>query len=47
LLVELKKHGIIHRDIKHLNYLYNIKEKKGVLIDFGAAEISWEYTMKN
>ena len=38
----MKNYGIVHRDIKHLNFLYNMKEKKGILIDFGAAEILTE-----
>jgi len=32
--------GIIHRDIKPGNYLYNKETKKGVIIDFGLAELS-------
>ena len=31
----LKDQKIVHRDIKPLNFLYNMKTKKGVLIDFG------------
>ncbi|RHZ75991.1 hypothetical protein Glove_208g138 [Diversispora epigaea] len=29
---------IIHRDVKPGNFLYNIKEKKGTLVDFGLSE---------
>jgi serine/threonine protein kinase len=38
-LKKIKKYGIVHRDIKHLNFLYSMKEKKGILIDFGGAEL--------
>lgn len=31
--------GIYHRDIKPQNFLYNRKKKKGIIIDFGLAEI--------
>lgn len=29
--------GIYHRDIKPLNFLYNMHKKKGIVIDFGLA----------
>lgn len=32
------ENGIIHRDIKPSNFLYNAREKKGLLIDFGLAQ---------
>ncbi|CAG8624658.1 18114_t:CDS:2 [Acaulospora morrowiae] len=37
-LKNIHLHNIIHRDLKPGNFLYNIKEKKGVLVDFGLAE---------
>lgn len=38
-LNKINKYGIVHRDVKHLNFLYNMKAKRGILIDFGAAEV--------
>ena len=38
-LKSLKEVGIIHRDIKPNNFLYNPKTRSGVIIDFGLAEI--------
>jgi len=34
--------GVVHRDIKQSNFLYNPETKAGVLIDFGLAEITTE-----
>ena len=38
-LKKLKDLAIIHRDIKFNNFLYNMKSKKGILIDFGSIKI--------
>lgn len=35
--------GIIHRDIKPGNFLYNPQKRQGVIIDFGLAEIDPVY----
>lgn len=42
-LKSLKEKGIFHRDIKPGNFLYNPDLKKGIIIDFGLAELDTEY----
>lgn len=38
-LKTLRSMGIFHRDIKPHNFLYNMQSKKGMIIDFGLAEV--------
>jgi len=38
-LESLHELGVVHRDIKQGNFLYNPETKKGILVDFGLAEL--------
>ena len=39
-LHDVHKMNIIHRDVKPANFLYSVSEQKGVLCDFGLAQVS-------
>eukprot|EP00919_Chromeraceae_sp_WS-2016_P027952 GHVR01066213.1.p1 GENE.GHVR01066213.1~~GHVR01066213.1.p1 ORF type:complete len:186 (+),score=1.19 GHVR01066213.1:49-606(+) len=44
-LKNLKDIGIYHRDIKPGNFLYDTEMKKGMIIDFGLAEIDSKFQL--
>lgn len=45
-LRNLKELGIYHRDIKPGNFLYSPETRRGMIIDFGLAELDPTYIAK-
>lgn len=39
----MKDMGVYHRDIKPGNFMYDRQAKRGVIIDFGLAEVDPKY----
>lgn len=39
-LKDIHQRGVIHRDVKPANFLYDYENETGVLVDFGLAEVS-------
>ena len=45
-LKQLKEIGVYHRDIKPANFLYNRQARRGIIVDFGLAELDWKFVEK-
>jgi serine/threonine protein kinase len=46
-LNDTHKRGILHRDVKPANFLWDYESGEGVLVDFGLAEVRFSLIVRN